>query len=454
MRRLIENLTLCIAIGFLTAAGSAAEIIHWESDLQTAMGHAQATQRPLLLHFWTPECVPCQRLEQTVFNQPRVAEAMQELFIPVKIDANEYPELAARYGIKSVPKDVIITPDDQELHRMFTPQDPDQYVAQLTAVAFRAGASRSARELTDAQVANNPPDQQTADPRWSEYSQMGGSSGQRDAANPPYARGSAFGDSTPIADPGSRAAETYTEPKEVINRFARRGQEAVAPWSQSPPQTQTLAQTHTQTQTPNQSNEVAAHDPVPPGRSRWGDWPASAPNDSPVNDRRNPEPTSAAGSAASQYASAPTDRSMSPATAAPPVGQTPIAQTEPTRPPLGMDGYCPVTLLRKNNWAKGDPRYGVIHRGHLYLFAGPEEKDAFFADPDQYSPVLSGIDAVRLAEAGEVALGERAHGVVYRKRVYLFSSEANLERFWEEPERFASPIRQAMEQGDVGRLFR
>jgi YHS domain-containing protein len=145
---------------------------------------------------------------------------------------------------------------------------------------------------------------------------------------------------------------------------------------------------------------------------------------------------------------------MPPATTASPVGETPVATKETARPPVGMDGYCPVTLLRKNSWTKGDPRYGVIHRGHLYLFAGPEEKEVFFADPDQYSPVLSGIDPVRLAEAGEAILGERAHGVVYRKRVYLFSSEANLERFWEEPERFASPIRQAMEQGDVGRLFR
>ena len=51
-------------------------------------------------------------------------------------------------------------------------------------------------------------------------------------------------------------------------------------------------------------------------------------------------------------------------------------------------------------------------------------------------------------------MGERAHGVVYRKRVYLFSSEANLQQFWEEPERYASPIRQAMETGDVNRLFR
>jgi protein disulfide-isomerase len=121
---------------------------------------------------------------------------------------------------------------------------------------------------------------------------------------------------------------------------------------------------------------------------------------------------------------------------------------------MGLDGYCPVSLVRDNRWTKGDPRYGVIHRGRTYLFAGPDEKEIFFADPDEYSPVLAGIDAVELTASGATVVGERAHGVVYRKRVYLFSSEANLQQFWEEPERYAAPIRQAMESGNVGRLFR
>ena len=119
-----------------------------------------------------------------------------------------------------------------------------------------------------------------------------------------------------------------------------------------------------------------------------------------------------------------------------------------------MDGYCPVTLLKNDVWKQGDPRYGVVHRGRLYLFAGPDEKEQFFANPDDFSPVLAGVDAVYLADSGEATEGQRTHGVVYRKRVYLFSSEENLQRFWQSPERYAAPIRQAMETGTVDRLFR
>jgi protein disulfide-isomerase len=121
---------------------------------------------------------------------------------------------------------------------------------------------------------------------------------------------------------------------------------------------------------------------------------------------------------------------------------------------LGLDGYCPVTLLKRDVWKQGDPRYGIVHRGRLYMFAGERERNVFSGNPDDYSPVLAGVDPVHLAASGEPVEGKRTHGVVYRKRVYLFSSEENLQRFWQNPERFAAPIRQAMEAGTVSRLFR
>ena len=59
-------------------------------------------------------------------------------------------------------------------------------------------------------------------------------------------------------------------------------------------------------------------------------------------------------------------------------------------PPLGLDGFCPVSLSEKQQWVSGDSRWGVIHRGRTYLFAGPEEQRRFFADPDRYAPVAVG----------------------------------------------------------------
>ena len=110
-----------------------------------------------------------------------------------------------------------------------------------------------------------------------------------------------------------------------------------------------------------------------------------------------------------------------------------------------MDGYCPVSLVEKSTWTKGDVRWGANHRGRTYLFTSATEQARFLASPDRYAPVLSGNDPVRYSERGELVAGSRKHGVFYHNQVYLFADEASLERFWGSPERFANIVRQAMQ---------
>jgi len=121
--------------------------------------------------------------------------------------------------------------------------------------------------------------------------------------------------------------------------------------------------------------------------------------------------------------------------------------TPPGNPPLGLDGYCPVTLCEQQRWAPGNPRWGAIHRGRTYLFAGPEEQRRFFADPDRYAPVISGNDIVLATEQGRVVPGMREHGVFYQGRVYLFSEEGTLEKFSRNPAAYAAQALAALRGG-------
>ena len=116
-------------------------------------------------------------------------------------------------------------------------------------------------------------------------------------------------------------------------------------------------------------------------------------------------------------------------------------------PPLGLDGYCPVSLCERQQWVAGDRRWGAIHRGRTYLFAGPEEQRRFFTDPDRYAPVVSGNDVVLATEQGQAVPGMREHGVFYENRVYLFSSEASLDRFARNPDAYASQALEALRSG-------
>lgn len=116
-------------------------------------------------------------------------------------------------------------------------------------------------------------------------------------------------------------------------------------------------------------------------------------------------------------------------------------------PPIGLDGYCPVQLVEKAVWSKGDKRWGAVHRGRTYLFAGQEEQQRFLAAPDRYAPVDSGNDVVLALELGRSVPGTRDHGISFGGRVYLFADEASLERFSKNPKYYAERASQAMLRG-------
>lgn len=128
-----------------------------------------------------------------------------------------------------------------------------------------------------------------------------------------------------------------------------------------------------------------------------------------------------------------------PAQSAP--GPKPESVSEPENPmPLGLEGYCPVTLVEKSKWIEGRAQYGVRHRGRTYLFAGVEQQQAFLADPDRYAPALSGDDPVMALDGGKSTPGQRRYGVFYQSRVYLFATPETRDAFLADKDRYMSRI--------------
>jgi YHS domain-containing protein len=143
----------------------------------------------------------------------------------------------------------------------------------------------------------------------------------------------------------------------------------------------------------------------------------------------------------------PPARSTSPLAAATAPAQPPAAPAAPAAAadpygsmPLGLEGYCPVTLAERGVWSEGRAQWGVRHRGRTYLFAGPEQQQAFLATPDRYAPALSGDDPVLAFEQGKSTPGRRAFGVTYQSRMYLFASPESRAAFTANPERYTSGV--------------
>lgn len=121
---------------------------------------------------------------------------------------------------------------------------------------------------------------------------------------------------------------------------------------------------------------------------------------------------------------------------------------------LGLEGYCPVSVVTQESWIPGDPAITVAYHGRTYRFAGDAEKRAFEANPDWYAPAFSGDDAVLASRQGLVVTGKRAYSAAYKSRLYLFSSPDTRNAFVASPETYIRRTQIARGQATQGRVVR
>lgn len=124
-------------------------------------------------------------------------------------------------------------------------------------------------------------------------------------------------------------------------------------------------------------------------------------------------------------------------------------QLPPGSPSLAFDGYCPVTLKLAHKWVAGNPQFGAVHRGRTFLFTSEAERQQFLANPDAYSPVFSGLDPVLMLDRNQMVEGSRKYGYEYRGSFYLFHSQETMAHFANDPARYSTQVRQAMNLSDA-----
>ncbi|MBN1853963.1 MAG: thioredoxin family protein [Pirellulales bacterium] len=419
MSRMGKGIAVLLMIAFGLGNQGNGQVIPWRQDLNTAQIEAAQTGRLVLVHFWATWCEPCKRLEKNVFSQPTVAAAMMAHYIPVKLDADQNADLARSFRIHGVPHDVILTPQGQLLESKVSPSTADAYITCLGQIATSYSSVASQRMVPPSsgnaiQVAQN--------------------------RNPAYEN---LLPQQPVSPVSMASQSIPANPSPGQN--TQNGPPAIGPEPNNPG----LSQTQLDQQAPPYLNGSVRR-PNYPANSYTPDSypPDSYPPDS------YPPPDTAPDTAP------PMDRPQNPANGVPSHGlsSAPSASSMlPNHiPPLGLDGYCPVTLRNSpypandsRRWVQGDPRWGALHRGRTYLFAGEAERDLFLqaTNADIFAPVLSGMDPVLAFDRHEMIPGKRSHGVLYRGLMFLFSSEATLQQFSQNPDYYANSVRQAMTIG-------
>jgi thioredoxin-like negative regulator of GroEL len=85
--------------------------VKWRTDYNSARKEADAKNRPVLIDFVRPGCLPCERMEQTTFRDPRIVAALNDRFIPLKINGLDEPTLTSRLGISLYPTLILANSD-------------------------------------------------------------------------------------------------------------------------------------------------------------------------------------------------------------------------------------------------------------------------------------------------------------------------------------------------------
>lgn len=105
---------------------------------------------------------------------------------------------------------------------------------------------------------------------------------------------------------------------------------------------------------------------------------------------------------------------------------------------VALASYCPVSLVDRRRLVVGKPSLTARRDGFEYRFADEAARRAFLAEPEKYVPANRGECPVRHVDAGSFKEGDPRWGVLYRGHLYLCADAAGRERFLKNPERYAN----------------
>ncbi len=84
--------------------------IKWHTSLDEAIQRATTEDKLIFVDFNASWCPPCKLMEQETFTNEKFIFAAQD-FVLAKIDVDENPDTAAKYGVEGLPTLGILHPD-------------------------------------------------------------------------------------------------------------------------------------------------------------------------------------------------------------------------------------------------------------------------------------------------------------------------------------------------------
>lgn len=136
---------ICFVASLASSEQAHAGQLIWRQFPQVAQQEARDTGRPILIYVGADFCGYCRKLEQTTWADDRVTQTIDGRFVPLHVDGQRDPQLAARLGVRSYPAVIVLSPDGQLLGRVDGYRGPHE----MQSFLVHHGAVRQAEAFID-----------------------------------------------------------------------------------------------------------------------------------------------------------------------------------------------------------------------------------------------------------------------------------------------------------------
>jgi uncharacterized protein len=89
--------------------------VAWQPWTRVAFTRARTERKPVLLSISATWCSTCREMDRTSYADPVIATIINERFVPIRVDADERPDISERYSLGGWPTTAFLTPDGEIL---------------------------------------------------------------------------------------------------------------------------------------------------------------------------------------------------------------------------------------------------------------------------------------------------------------------------------------------------
>ena len=104
--------------------------INWLFTSTQGLARARELKKPIMIDFYTDWCGYCKKLDEEVYTVGKII-ALSEKFVSIKVNADNFRDVAAQYHVNGYPTIVFLTPAGAEISRIRGFCDSEQFYREM-----------------------------------------------------------------------------------------------------------------------------------------------------------------------------------------------------------------------------------------------------------------------------------------------------------------------------------